>query len=248
MDIGRVLGVLIHGDAAIAGQGIVSESLGFQDLVDYTTGGIIHIVLNNQIGFTTDPYQGRSSYYCTEIAKAVDAPVIHVNGDEPDILDYSMRIAVAYRQKFKKDIFIDIIGYRRHGHNEQDQPNFTQPKIHALISDQKRDVEKYFFLKAVSPKVSVINSHLSEYGVMGFEYGYSITDPNTLVIWEAQFGDFANGAAIIIDNFLISGEAKWEQQSGLVLNLPHGMDGQGPEHSSGRIERFLHLSDDFTDT
>ena len=131
----RVLGVVVHGDAAMSGQGVVWESLGFQDLVDYSPGGIIHIVYNNQIGFTTPPKQGRSSYYCTEIAKAVDAPVIHVNADVPDILDKIMKIAVAYRQKFNKDIFIDIVGYRRYGHNEQDQPAFTQPKIYEKIKE-----------------------------------------------------------------------------------------------------------------
>lgn len=395
------MGVLIHGDSAVAGQGVVWESLGFQDLVDYSTGGIIHIVLNNQIGFTTNPSQSRSSYYCTEVAKAVDSPVIHVNGDEPDILDKCMKIAVEYRQRFQKDIFIDIVGYRRYGHNEQDQPNFTQPLMyekikgrpnvfeiyskrllekgivdapalkalkdgftqqyeadykkvladsfdsfpqdelplnkirpptqwgtatgvpqevlsdlfhkittwpadfhvhptirkiyeerirsfshrenldwatmeslawatllhegygvrvsgqdvergtfshrHAYISDQQRDVEKHAFLKTVSSNVRITNSHLSEYGVLGFEYGYSITNPNTLVIWEAQFGDFANGAAIMIDNFIVGGETKWGRQSGIVLSLPHGMDGQGPEHSQGRIERFLQLSDDACD-
>lgn len=331
----------------------------------------------------------------------MDAPVIHVNGDEPDILDKCMKIAVAYRQKFQKDIFIDIVGYRRYGHNEQDQPNFTQPLMydriknkpnvydtysnkllskgvvtqeelktikdaftkqyeedylkvisdkhdsfpveelpinkinpptlwgsttgvpqkvlgelfhkitnwpsdfhvhptirkiyeerirafthhepldwatceslawatllhegygvrvsgqdvergtfshrHALISDQQRDVEKHAFLKAVSPNVRITNSHLSEYGVLGFEYGYTITNPNSLVIWEAQFGDFANGAAIMIDNFIVNGETKWGQQSGIVLSLPHGMDGQGPEHSQARIERFLQLADDACD-
>lgn len=393
------VGVLIHGDAAIAGQGIVYESAEMQDLKDYTPKGIIHIVMNNQIGFTTNPNQARSSYYCTEIAKVIGAPVFHVNANEPDVLDRCMRIAVEYRFRFKKDIFIDIVGFRRYGHNEQDQPFFTQPKMyeiiknkptlyeyytakliekgfltkeeidakrntyikkyeedyekvlhekydkftqeelalrtlkpvqtsstgvsknvlsevfekittwpedfnihhtikkiyderrknfhnnepldwatmeslafasllkegfgvrlsgqdvergtfshrHAFISDQKRDVPKYFFLKKVSPKVSVSNSHLSEYGVMGFEYGYSITDPNYLTIWEAQFGDFANGAAIMIDNYIVSAEPKWKIQSGIVLNLPHGMDGQGPEHSSARMERFLHMSDDNCD-
>ena len=139
----RSLGVVIHGDAALAGQGIVYESLGFQDLHDYSTGGIIHIVLNNQIGFTTTPNQGRSSYYCTEIAKVVDAPVIHVNADEPDILDKCMRIAVAYRQKFQKDIFIDIIGYRRFGHNEQDQPMFTQPIMYNKIKNKAHVCDLY---------------------------------------------------------------------------------------------------------
>jgi len=134
---------VIHGDAAIAGQGIVWESLGFQDLVDYSTGGIIHIVLNNQIGFTTNPNQSRSSYYCTEIAKAVDSPVIHVNADEPDILDKCMKIAVRYRQKFKKDIFIDIVGYRRYGHNEQDQPNFTQPLMYEKIKNHSSVYDIY---------------------------------------------------------------------------------------------------------
>ena len=129
----------------------------------------------------------------------------------------------------------------------QDVERGTFSHRHALISDQKRDVPKHHFLKKVSPEVTISNSHLSEYGVMGFEYGYSITDPNCLTIWEAQFGDFANGATIIIDNFLSSGETKWNIQSGLVLNLPHGMDGQGPEHSSARMERFLHLSDDNCD-
>lgn len=134
---------MIHGDAAVAGQGVVWESLGFQDLVDYSPGGIIHIVINNQIGFTTNPSQSRSSYYCTEVAKAVDAPVIHVNADKPDILDKCMKIAVEYRQKFKKDIFIDIVGYRRYGHNEQDMPNFTQPLMYDKIKNHPNVFELY---------------------------------------------------------------------------------------------------------
>lgn len=129
----------------------------------------------------------------------------------------------------------------------QDVERGTFSHRHAYISDQQRDVEKHAFLKTISHNVRITNSHLSEYGVLGFEYGYSITNPNTLVIWEAQFGDFANGAAIMIDNFIVSGETKWDQQSGIVLSLPHGMDGQGPEHSQARIERFLHLSDDNCD-
>ena len=139
----KVIGVLIHGDAALAGQGIVYESLQLQDLVDYTTGGIIHIVMNNQVGFTTNPWQSRSSFHCTEIAKVIGAPIIHVNADEPDLLDHCMQIAVQYRQKFKKDIFIDIVGYRRFGHNEQDQPFFTQPKMYEKIKNHQSVFDKY---------------------------------------------------------------------------------------------------------
>jgi 2-oxoglutarate dehydrogenase E1 component len=139
----KTIGVLIHGDAALAGQGIVYESLQLQDLVDYTTGGIIHIVMNNQVGFTTNPWQSRSSFHCTEIAKVIGAPIIHVNADEPDLLDNCMQIAVQYRQKFKKDIFIDIVGYRRFGHNEQDQPFFTQPKMYEKIKNHSSVFEKY---------------------------------------------------------------------------------------------------------
>lgn len=137
------MGVLIHGDAAVAGQGIVYESLQLQDLVNYTTGGVIHIVMNNQVGFTTNPWQGRSSHYCTQIAKVIGAPVIHINADEPDLLDACMQVAVDYRQKFHKDIFIDIIGYRRFGHNEQDQPFFTQPKMYEKIKNHPSVFELY---------------------------------------------------------------------------------------------------------
>jgi len=139
----KAMGVLVHGDAAVAGQGIVYESLQLQDLVDYTTGGVIHIVMNNQVGFTTNPWQSRSSYHCTEVAKVIGAPIIHVNADEPDLLDHVMQIAVQYRQKFKKDIFIDIIGYRRFGHNEQDQPFFTQPLMYEKIKNHPSVFEKY---------------------------------------------------------------------------------------------------------
>ena len=142
-DKSRTLGVLIHGDAAVAGQGIVYESLEMQDLVDYSTGGVIHIVMNNQVGFTTNPWQSRSSHYCTEIAKVIGAPVLHINADEPDILDGCMQVAVEYRQKFKKDIFIDIVGYRRFGHNEQDQPFFTQPKMYEKIKNHPSVFELY---------------------------------------------------------------------------------------------------------
>ncbi|CAD8143405.1 unnamed protein product [Paramecium octaurelia] len=403
----KAFGVLIHGDAAVAGQGIVYESLQMADLEGYKSGGIIHIVSNNQIGFTTVPKDSRSGLYCTDIAHAIQAPVIHVNADEPELVDKVFQVATLYRTKFKRDIFIDLVGYRRYGHNEQDQPKFTQPimydkiektppvfvkfaekliaqgivtkaevdqlmkthednlevayqksrkmdynlkdwqpvpwemikvptlwgrikdtgvpinilkqigdkinKIpsefnahpqirkfyeerlnsiqkdqgvdfataealafgtllhegfnvrlsgedvqratfshrHAVIHDQKNPNGPSFVpLHAVIPKgqendrLSIYNSHLSEYGVLGFEYGYSITNPNTLVLWEAQFGDFANGAQIIIDNYIASAESKWEVDSGLVMLLPNGMDGQGPEHSSGRVERFLQLSDD----
>ncbi|CAD8094539.1 unnamed protein product [Paramecium sonneborni] len=402
----KAFGVVIHGDAAVSGQGIVYESLQMADLEGYKSGGIIHVVSNNQIGFTTVPKDSRSGLYCTDIAHAIQAPVIHVNADEPELVDKVFKIATEYRYKFKRDIFIDLVGYRRYGHNEQDQPKFTQPimyekidkappvfikysekliaqgivtkeqvdqlmkthennlelayqksrqmdynlkdwqpvpwemikvpllwgrikdtgvplnilktlgekinKIpnefnahpqirkfyeerlswiqkdqpidfataealafgtllhegfnirlsgedvqratfshrHAVIHDQKDpNGQDYVPLHNVIPKgqenrLNIYNSHLSEYGVLGFDYGYSITNPNTLVLWEAQFGDFANGAQIVIDNYIASAESKWDVDSGLVMLLPNGMDGQGPEHSSGRIERFLQLSDD----
>ncbi|EGR28489.1 hypothetical protein IMG5_174430 [Ichthyophthirius multifiliis] len=404
----RSVGVLIHGDAAFSGQGIVYESIQMHDLKDYDNGGIIHIVVNNQIGFTTYPGDSRSTLYCTDIAETVQAPIFHVNADEPESVDAIIRLAMDYRHKFKKDVVVDIIGYRKFGHNELDQPAYTQPQMqkiinqkkpvylqfmekmlnqgiitkeqekerrdyyekilkeayansrqekispnewvmkpweeirlpklwgsvkdtgvdinvlkeisqkintlpselnvhkqiakvyaqrrdsiekledkidfstaeqlafgsllyegyglrisgqdvergtfsqrHAKVNDQKVDRQKYCPLSQLLSeqdrqinKLTIANSHLSEFGVLGFEYGYSIANPNNLVIWEAQFGDFANGAQIMIDNFIASGESKWKQQTGLVINLPHGMDGQGPEHSSARMERFLQLSDD----
>eukprot|EP00331_Platyophrya_macrostoma_P011783 CAMPEP_0176429856 /NCGR_PEP_ID=MMETSP0127-20121128/13936_1 /TAXON_ID=938130 /ORGANISM="Platyophrya macrostoma, Strain WH" /LENGTH=999 /DNA_ID=CAMNT_0017811693 /DNA_START=78 /DNA_END=3077 /DNA_ORIENTATION=- len=401
----KVLPIILHGDAAFAGQGVVYETMQMQDLFDYTVGGTIHIVINNQIGFTTTPREARTGLYCTDVAKAVDAPIIHVNGDEPELVDLALEFAVEYRQKYKKDVVIDIIGYRRYGHNELDQPSFTQPLMykiidktppvynkyrdrllkegvlteekvaemekkfndflekayqesrtskfdrekwiasafenvakptaqhgsvndtgvaidilkdlgkkittlpddlhphpqikkiyenrlksieegknidwatgealawvtllkdgygirlsgqdvergtfshrHAVVNDQNKD-RKYMPIAAVLSeedryRYHVCNSHLSEYGVLNFEYGYSIANPNYLVQWEAQFGDFANGAQIPIDNFIVSGESKWNVASGLVCLLPHGFDGQGPEHSSCRIERLLSASDD----
>ena len=397
------MGVLLHGDAAFAGQGIVYETMGFCALPAYHTGGTIHIIVNNQIGFTTDPRFSRSTPYCSDIAKFVDAPVFHVNGDDVEAVNYVCQLAADWRSAFRKDVVIDMICYRKSGHNETDQPSFTQPLMYKRISEQApvidkytkqlldsktftkddidehkkwvwsmleesfarskdyqptskewltsawngfkspkelaeevlphldtavpaetlkeigkiigsapegfnvhrnlkrilasrgktvedgkgidmstgealafgtlcleghhvrvsgQDVERGTFsqrhavlhdqeseaaytpLKHLSPDQGsfvISNSSLSEYGVLGFEYGYSLSSPSALVIWEAQFGDFANGSQIIIDQFVASGEVKWLQRSGLVMNLPHGYDGQGPEHSSGRMERFLQL-------
>ncbi|MSP06602.1 MAG: 2-oxoglutarate dehydrogenase E1 component [Candidatus Fonsibacter sp.] len=393
----KVIPILIHGDAAFAGQGIVAECFAMSGLKGHNTGGTIHIIVNNQIGFTTSPSYARSSPYPSEVAKMVQAPIFHVNGDDPESVVYCARIATEYRQKFKRDVVIDIICYRRFGHNEGDEPSFTQPlmykkiKIHPTtltiygeqlikegvlnkdeVHQEKHDFknyldeefngsknyipnqvdwftgswskfttefgsdrrgitgvdidlireaekaicklpenlsfhstikrlfdakkkmfetgkgfdwataeslafgtlllegypvrlvgqdssrgtfsqrhasvldqntgEKYYPLKNLSPKQAqfeAIDSFLSEFGVLGFEYGYSLSAPDTLVVWEAQFGDFANGAQIIIDQFITSGEKKWTRASGLVMLLPHGYEGQGPEHSSARIERYL---------
>jgi multifunctional 2-oxoglutarate metabolism enzyme len=394
-DRARVLPILIHGDAAFAGQGVVAEVLQLSQLEGYTTGGTIHIIINNQIGFTTNPMEGRTSVYCTDIARAVQAPIFHVNGDDPDACVRVAQLAYQYRQEFKRDIVIDLIGYRRQGHNEADDPSYTHPVMYRRIKntptvahqqserlirekvvtqqqvdtmrtqvradlndvydqakktreqyvteeffvmpeeqvnmpipstavdyptlahviercttlpdefhlhpklkglvDRRRDSlngapidwgfaemlaygtlvaegtpvrlsgedvtrgtftqrhlefsdiesgEGYIPLKHIDPKQAkfeVIDSLLSEYAVMGFEFGYSVSDPLTLVMWEAQFGDFVNGGQIIIDQFIVSAESKWNQPSGLVLLLPHGFEGQGPEHSSARIERFLQL-------
>ncbi|MEY3961836.1 MAG: hypothetical protein RLZ08_213 [Pseudomonadota bacterium] len=393
----KVVPVLLHGDAAFAGQGIVAECFAMSGLKGHNTGGTIHIIVNNQIGFTTSPSYARSSPYPSEVAKMVQAPILHVNGDDPESVVYCARIATEYRQKFKRDVVIDIICYRRFGHNEGDEPSFTQPLMykkikahnttltiyvnqliqegvlsnedflkekdnfkkfldaefeasksyipnqvdwftgswskftteigsdrrgvtgvdldlihqagekicnlpqnlnfhstikrlfeakkkmfetgkgfdwataeslacatlllegypvrfvgqdssrgtfsqrHASILDQETG-EKYYPLKNLSTKQAqfeIIDSFLSEFGVLGFEYGYSLSSPETLVLWEAQFGDFANGAQIIIDQFITSGEKKWTRASGLVMLLPHGYEGQGPEHSSARIERYL---------
>ncbi len=394
----KVIPILIHGDAAFAGQGIVAECFAMSGLPGHNTGGTIHIIVNNQIGFTTSPRFARSSPYPSDVGKMVDAPIIHVNGDDPEAVVYATRIATEFRLKFNRDVVIDLICYRRFGHNEGDEPSFTQPLMYKkirshpssiqiygeklvneglfskqdleqqiidfknLLSDQfknakdykpkirwfegtwsrykpergkdKRgvtgsDIEtlnkisektnsftedkyihktiikimenrkktiregagidwataeslafgslllegypvrlvgqdsgrgtfsqrhsvlrnqvnnsRYIPLNNISTnqkKFEVVDSFLSELAVLGFEYGYSLVEPNTLTIWEAQFGDFANGAQVIIDQFISSGERKWKRASGLVMLLPHGYEGQGPEHSSARLERFLQL-------
>lgn len=394
----KVMGLLIHGDAAFAGQGVVPETIALSDLTGYTTGGTMHIIINNQIGFTTNPSSARKSPYPSDIAKGAHAPIFHVNGDDPEAVVFVSKLAVEYRQKFGSDVVVDVFCYRRYGHNEGDEPFFTQPimynkianhptpmhiyakqleeegvigdadfenmrdkfrsfldaelkaaqnykpdeavwfqglwsglenpergfkpseatgvalkklkeigqklasypktleinkKLVRLLEAKKEAVESgknidwalgealaygtlleeghpvrlsgqdcirgtfshrhsglfdqkteeiYFPLKNLSEKQAkfeVINSNLSEFAVLGFEYGYSVVDPNALVMWEAQFGDFANGAQVIIDQFVTSGEIKWLRFSGLTMLLPHGYEGQGPEHSSARLERFL---------
>jgi len=392
----RVIPLLIHGDAAFAGQGVVAETLNLSQLDGYSTGGTIHLIINNQIGFTTMPDEARSTPYSTDVARGVQAPIFHVNGDSPQAAVRVAQIAFDYRQTFKKDVVIDMICYRRHGHNEADDPSYTQPILYRKIKEhpsvatlyaerlvrdgvataeevssmrhqvsqrlaaaydaaqeqaeryelqelsavttgdisgfcprtavnhqvlervvrgitsfpdnfhvhpklrgflEKRrntiaqgapldwalaeslafgtlalegtsvrlsgqdsgrgtfsqrhlafyDYEtgkRYIPLQHISPdqaRFDVFDSSLSEYAVLGFEFGYSVADPLTLVIWEAQFGDFANGAQIMIDQFISCAESKWGQPSGLVMLLPHGFEGQGPEHSSARIERFLVL-------
>ena len=401
-DDSKILPILVHGDAAIAGQGIVYEVIQMSQLNGYKTGGTIHIVVNNQIGFTTNYLDARSSTYCTDIAKVILSPVLHVNADDVEAVVHAMEMALEFRMKFKRDIFIDLLGYRKYGHNEGDEPRFTQPNLYKAIakhpnpfkiySDKlikentvdakyikditvnfKAMLEKEFakskkdkvskvnpfmektwnsfvraglekMLKPINTKYSknklqniakvvstvpngvkfirkaekilkgrekmifetnsldwgmaetlaygslleegynvrisgedvergtfshrhailrdeisekrinlldinpknkgkfyIYNSHLSEYGVLGFDYGYAIAEPNTLTIWEAQFGDFANGAQIIFDQYMSAAEDKWKLQNGIVVLLPHGYEGQGSEHSSARIERFLQL-------
>lgn len=405
-DVRKGMAILIHGDAAVAGQGIVYEVVQMSGLPGYTTGGTIHFVINNQVGFTTDFDDARTSIYCTDIAKIHDAPVLHVNGDDAEAMTFAANLAVEYRQKFGKDIFIDLLCYRRHGHNESDEPKFTQPKLYNIIAkhpnprevyvkkliergdvdaalademDQKfrnqlqdrlnevkqkplpykpqkveeeweqmrwakpedfdkspetgiseaavekvgkaltripegfkplKQIEKllkdrtaaffeekklgwaeaellaygslllektpvrmsgqdvkrgtfshrhaYFFdantneaycgLNHISKdqgKFHIFNSLLSEFGVLGFEYGYAMSSPRALVVWEAQFGDFVNGAQVMIDQFISSAESKWQRMNGLVMLLPHGYEGQGPEHSSAKPERFLQLSAEY---
>ncbi|KAK3733539.1 hypothetical protein RRG08_063852 [Elysia crispata] len=402
----KVMPMLIHGDAAFSGQGIVYECLHLSDLPAFTTHGTVHIVVNNQIGFTTDPRSSRSSPYCTDVARVVNAPIFHVNADDPEAVIYVCKVASEWRETFGKDVVIDLVCYRRFGHNEIDEPMFTQPLMYKKIAKQptvlakyaeylinngvvtqqeyEEEISKYdkiceesyslakketavsnidwldspwsgFFegrnpmempttgvheetlqhigkvfstppedfvihggLKRVlkgranmvaerqadwalgeafafgsllkegihvrlsgqdvergtfshrhhvlhhqnidkkttiplnnlypdQAPYTVCNSSLSEYGVLGFEVGFSITNPNALVIWEAQFGDFANTAQCIIDQFISSGQAKWVRQSGLVMLLPHGFEGMGPEHSSARLERFLQMSNDDPD-
>jgi 2-oxoglutarate dehydrogenase E1 component len=403
LELGRkkAMAILIHGDAAFAGQGLVAECFGLSQLKGYRTGGTIHIVINNQIGFTTSPQYSRSGQYCTDIAKMVQAPILHCNGDDPEAVVHAARIATEFRQEFAVDVVVDMVCYRRHGHNESDEPAFTQPimyqkiaktettrtlyanklvadgvlsqaeadgmndrftarmeeeyqagsnykpnradwlagkwegleamngeeeyrqdktpispedlkhvgtvlgtppegfdvnrKIlrqmkaklqmietgegfdwamgealafgslvkdghpvrlsgqdsgrgtfshrHSVLVDQKTE-ERYIPLEQISEtqaRYEVIDSPLSEFSVLGYEYGYSLSEPRALVLWEAQFGDFANGAQVIFDQFISSGESKWLRMSGLVCLLPHGYEGQGPEHSSARPERYLQL-------
>lgn len=402
-NFGKILPILIHGDASLAGQGIVYEVLQMSYLKGYYTGGTIHFVINNQIGFTTDFDDARSSDYCTSLAAAIQAPVLHVNGDDPEAVVKCVELATRFRQKFHSDIFIDMVCYRRHGHNEGDDPKFTQPQLYALIDkhpnprevyikyllengepdarELAKEMEKKFWadlqerldevkqhplpyhyqppelewkklrkatlqdfdaspvtaierenfltvfqaimnwpkdfkplrkvekllqdkiklfqtehkvdwataellaygslllegkdvrisgqdvkrgtfshrhailrdeqsnaaynrlsaIPGAKGKFRIYNSLLSEFGVLGFEYGYALANPSALVLWEAQFGDFSNGAQTIIDQFISSGEQKWNRMNGVTLLLPHGYEGQGPEHSSGRMERFLQM-------
>ena len=395
-----ILPLLIHGDAAFAGQGVVMETLQFSQARGFATGGTLHVVINNQVGFTTsEPADARSTLYCSDVAKMIEAPIFHVNADDPEAVVFVARLALDYRMKFRKDVVIDLVCYRRHGHNEADEPAATQPLMYqairkhatarqiygqrleqdgllaegqaaAMLEDYRRGLEEdrpqarafagtsgnkftvdwshhidadlsekvttaverqrmdalaktltkppagftlhprvariiddrarmyadelpldwgaaetmayatiltdgydirltgqdtargtFFHRHAVlhdqatgktdtplarvakdKVRFRVIDSTLSEEAVLGFEYGYSTTDPSTLVIWEGQFGDFVNGAQVIIDQFITSGEAKWGRMSGITLFLPHGYEGQGPEHSSARLERFLQLS------
>lgn len=399
----KILPIIMHGDAAVAGQGIVYEMIQGSKLPGYQVGGSIHFVVNNQIGFTTDWNDGRSSVYCTSIAKTIDAPIFHVNGDDADAVVYICELAIDFRNKYKEDVFIDMVCYRKYGHNEGDEPKFTQPHLYGLIAkvENPREVylkkllkadndtfsklaeemdqgfktflqerlnnvkqatlpspkagphtewknlrwsnkndfesspdtsvskeildvvikgltsvpdgfqplkkatrilqdmsdkygqnmidwpiaEKFAYgsllmegthirftgqdvirgtfshrhakvfdeftnqpycglehLKPDQGKLSIYNSYLSEYSVLGYEYGYSLGSPHSLCIWEAQFGDFANTAQVVIDQFISAGEQKWQRMSGLVMLLPHGYEGQGPEHSSARPERFLTLA------
>ncbi|MEH0156909.1 2-oxoglutarate dehydrogenase E1 component [Limibacter armeniacum] len=402
-DYSRIMPILIHGDAALAGQGVVYETVQMSALNGYDVGGTIHFVINNQVGFTTDFEDARSSIYSTDVSQLIESPVLHVNGDDPEAVAYAVRLAVEFRQRYHRDVFIDMVCYRRHGHNESDEPKFTQPKLYNIISKhanprelynkqllsrgdvdaelakqmdeqfrhllqdrlnevrqnplpyrpqeleiqwkqlrfstpedfdespktgisdtafdavghaltsmpegfkplrqiekliaERKDMffekkelnwaaaellaygsllldgktvrmtgqdvqrgtfshrhavlndaetnEKYHSLNHISKlqsEMSIYNSLLSEYAVLGFEYGYSLANPNALVIWEAQFGDFANGAQTMIDQFITSAESKWNRMSGLVMLLPHGYEGQGPEHSNARPERYLQLA------
>uniref|UniRef100_A0A8C4E7Z8 2-oxoglutarate dehydrogenase-like, mitochondrial n=1 Tax=Dicentrarchus labrax TaxID=13489 RepID=A0A8C4E7Z8_DICLA len=363
----KVMSILMHGDAAFAGQGVVYETFHLSELPSYTTHGTIHVVVNNQIGFTTDPRVARSSPYPTDVARVVNAPIFHVNADDPEAVMYVCRVAAEWRTTFNKDVVIDLVSYRRFGHNEMDEPMFTQPLMYKQIRRQEHVLKKYsdkliaegvvtlqefeeevakydkiceeaytsskdekilhiqHWLDSPWPGVSrilrgraelvknrqmdwalgeymafgsllkdgihvrlsgqdvergtfshrhhvlhdqevdkricvpmnhlwanqapytVCNSSLSEFGVLGFELGFAMASPNALILWEAQFGDFHNTAQCIIDQFISSGQAKWVRNNGIVLLLPHGMEGMGPEHSSARPERFLQMSKDDPD-
>ena len=275
----RVLPIAVHGDAAFPGEGIVAETMNLGQLRGYTVGGTLHLIANNQVGFTTDPTDSRSTHYASDPAKGFEIPVMHVNADDLESCIQAVRIAVAYRQKFGKDVLIDLVGYRRHGHNEADQPAFTQPMVYDVVrthptprevwaarlvreqvvtTDDVAKLDQAFAdelqkLHDQAMKEGGDRSHHDtpavptkavavETAVMAFEYGFSTATPDDLVLWEAQFGDFANVAQTIIDQFLVSDRAKWGQDNSLVLLLPHGYEGQGPEHSSARLERFLQLA------
>jgi 2-oxoglutarate dehydrogenase E1 component len=402
----KILPIIIHGDASLAGQGIVYEVTQMSNLPGYYVGGAIHFIINNQVGFTTDNADARSSLYCSDVAKILDTPIFHVNGDDPEAVYYAMKLAIEFRQEFNRDVFVDMICYRKHGHNEADEPRFTQPLMYQLINAHSNPREIYIeklkadgqldetlaqqlksefdenlqglltkvkqkqlpyqlpkleaewsklrrskpedfenspvtgiskddlelvgkalstipdgfapikqiekvleerkeifagnksfnwaagellaygsilndgslvrmtgqdvqrgtfshrhavlhdintnenynslsYIKEKQGKFEIYNSFLSEYAVLGFEYGYAKANPNALVIWEAQFGDFANGAQIMIDQFIAAAESKWNTMNGLVLLLPHGYEGQGPEHSNARPERFLQLAAEY---
>ncbi len=406
-DVHQIVPILIHGDAALAGQGIVYEVTQMSQLEGYKTGGTVHFVINNQVGFTTDFADARTSIYCTDVAKIIDAPVLHVNGDDAEAVVFCARLAAEYRQEFQADIFVDMVCYRRHGHNEADEPKFTQPDLYNLIApmpnprevyarrleargdltaaevtqierefrdllqarldmvkqqplpytyqklendwralrrsvpadfDQSPETgisadlvaeigaalttlpegftplkqidnllkerrkmftetkvlnwaagealaygsllreghivrvsgqdcqrgtfshrhavlhdavtnQAYTSLDHIKPghqaKLAIYNSLLSEYGVLGFEFGYAMANPSALVVWEGQFGDFANGAQTMIDQFIAASESKWQRMNGVTLLLPHGYEGQGPEHSNARPERFLQLAAEY---
>uniref|UniRef100_A0AAR2L4L3 2-oxoadipate dehydrogenase complex component E1 n=1 Tax=Pygocentrus nattereri TaxID=42514 RepID=A0AAR2L4L3_PYGNA len=292
----KVICLQVHGDASFSGQGIVSETFTLSTLPHFRVGGSIHLIVNNQVGYTTPSERARSSLYCSDIGKMVGCAVIHVNGDDAEEVVRATRLAVEYQRRFRKDVIVDLLCYRQWGHNELDEPFFTNPVMYKIIRLQKleegtkldwstaealafgtllcqgfnirisgQDVgrgtfsqrhamvvcqetnEIYIPLNNIDPEqkcyLEVCNSALSEEAVLGFEYGMSIAQPKLLPIWEAQFGDFFNGAQIIFDTFISGGEAKWLLQSGMVILLPHGYDGAGPEHSSCRIERFLQMCD-----
>src|SRR2546429_17158 len=298
-----VMPLLMHGDAAFAGQGVVAECFSLSDLKGYRTGGSVHFIVNNQIGFTTYPRYSRSSPYPSDVAKMIEAPIFHVNGDDPEAVVFAAKVATEFRQKFQRPVVIDMFCYRRFGHNEGDEPSFTQPLMYKAIRAHPSTLEIYAkkliaenvvtegevekmradwrarldahrvgrpgrnpergtfpqrhwvltdkesedrhtpfnHLREGQARFEVINSMLSEEAVVGFEYGYSLAEPDALTLWEAQFGDFANGAQVVFDQFVSSGERKWLRMSGLVCLLPHGYEGQGPGHSSARLERFLQM-------
>src|SRR5437016_3807449 len=281
----RVVPVLMHGDAAFTGQGVVAETLGLSELDGYRTGGTVHIIINNQIGFTTPPEAYRFTPYPSDVAKIIHAPVFHVNGDDPEAAVQAARLAIGFRQRFKKDVFIDLVCYRRHGHNELDDPTFTQPVMYKKIAAKRTALTLYReqlvqagavaaeeaerrareFRELLDDAQSYARDFMPRQPVFVFGglwkgFGWAGDDwsartavapevlheiaaafPRRLVVWEAQFGDFINGAQVVVDQFLACSESKWQRMSGLVLLLPHGYEGQGPEHSSARLERFLEL-------